>query len=334
MNKKHQAIQKAGGVALLLLLLLAVLLLALRLGSASLSGTAFWGGLFRKEGFQTESLILYELRLPRILGGILAGIGLSVSGVLLQGITGNDLAGPNIIGINAGAGFAAILTLYLFPAHILWLPLGAFLGAFLATLLIIGIAGRLFESRATVILVGVAVTALLNAGISLISLLDPDVLATYNHFSIGGLAGVLPQKLIVPAVIILLALTLTLLFAQKIDVLCLGDALAASLGVRVRPLRMLCLLLASASAAAVVSYAGLLGFVGLIVPHLARRLSGGSIRRQLCYATPLGALLVLLSDLLGRILFAPSELPVGILLAFLGAPFFFYLLLRRKSYAD
>ena len=332
MNNTQKAIQKAGGVALLLLLLLTVAVIALRLGSAQLSSAAFWGGLFGKAGFQTETLILYQLRLPRILGGILAGIGLSVSGVLLQSITGNELAGPNIIGINAGAGFDAILTLYFWPAQILLLPLGAFIGAFLATLLIIGIAGRISHSRATVILVGVAVTALLNAGISLLSLLDPDVLASYNHFSIGGLGGITPEKLIAPAVIITAVLLLSLLFARRIDVLCLGDALASSLGVRVKPLRTLCLILASASAAAVVSYAGLLGFIGLIVPHMALRLAGGSIRHQLCYAAPLGGLLVLLADLLGRVLFAPSELPVGIILALLGAPFFFYLLIRRRSH--
>jgi len=334
MNKTKKAIQKAGGVALLLLLLFGVSLAALRLGSAALSPTAFWSGLLGKEGFQTETLILYQLRLPRILGGILAGVGLSVSGVLLQGITGNDLAGPNIIGINAGAGFAAMLTLYFWAERLLLLPLGAFCGAFLATLLIIGIAGRVSRSRATVILVGVAVTALLNAGISLLSLLDPDVLATYNHFSIGGLSGVRLESLGIPAAVILAAFGTAVLLGKRIDVLCLGDSLAASLGVRVRTLRMVSLILASASAAAVVSFAGLLGFVGLIVPHIARRLSGGGIRRQLCYAAPLGALLTLSADLLGRVLFAPSELPVGIILALLGAPFFFYLLLRRKSHAD
>ena len=330
MNKKQTVIQKAGGVALLLLLLFGVALLALWLGSARLSSAAFWGGLFGKAEFQTETLILYQLRLPRILGGILAGIGLSVSGVLLQSITGNELAGPNIIGINAGAGFAAILTLYVWPAQILLLPAGAFIGAFLATLVIIGIAGRVSRSRSTVILVGVAVTALLNAGISLISLLDPDVLASYNHFSIGRLSGVRLEHIVLPAVIILCALFSAILFGKRMDVLCLGDSLATSLGIKVRSLRVLCLILASASAAAVVSYAGLLGFVGLMVPHMARRLAGGSIRRQLCYAAPLGGLLVLLADLLGRVLFAPSELPVGIILAFLGAPFFFYLLIRRK----
>lgn len=334
MNNRKKAIQKAGGVALLFLLLFFVSALALRLGSATLSSAAFWGGLFAREGFRTETLILYQLRLPRILGGILAGAGLSTAGVMLQGITGNDLAGPNIIGINAGAGFAVMLTLFFLPQATLLLPMGAFIGAFLATLLILGIAARISFSRATVILAGVAVTALLNAGISLLSLLEPDLLATYNHFSIGGLSGILPERLPIPALIILISFATAVLFGKRIDALCLGDSLAASLGVRVKPMRTFVLLLASASAAAVVSFAGLLGFIGLVVPHLARRLTHGGIRAQLWVAAPLGGILTLLADLLGRILFAPSELPVGILLALLGAPFFFYLLWKGDRHAD
>jgi iron complex transport system permease protein len=252
---------------------------------------------------------------------------------LLQSITGNDLAGPNIIGVNAGAGFAAILALYFAPELILLLPFGAFAGAFLTTLLILAIASRINTSRGTVVLAGVAVTALLNAGISLISLLDPDVLASYNHFSIGSLAGILPRELPIPAAIILLSLLLALLWAKRIDVLPLGDGVAASLGVRVRPLRIFCLILASASAAAVVSFAGLLGFIGLMVPHIARRMTRGGIRPQLIFAALCGSILALLADLLGRLLFAPSELPIGIVMAAIGAPFFFYLLIRRDGHA-
>lgn len=333
MKNNRLKIKKAGGVALLLLLLFGVGIAALRLGSADLSRDAFIGGLLGRQGFETERIILYQLRLPRILGAILAGMGLSVSGVLLQGVTGNDLAGPNIIGVNAGAGFAAIMTLYFAPGLILLLPAGAFAGAFLTTLLIVTLAARIGGSRATVILAGVAVTALLNAGISLFSLLDPDVLTSYNHFSIGGLAGILPKELPLPGLIIGVSLFLALLFAKRIDVLCLGDGVAASLGVRVRPLRIFTLILASASAAAVVSFAGLLGFIGLVVPHMARRLTRGGIRAQLGIAALLGSLLVLLADLLGRILFAPSELPVGIILAMIGAPFFFYILVRRSRHA-
>lgn len=315
----------------LCLLLLAVLLLSLRFGSAAMDWTSFWGGLLRREGFETQSLILYSLRLPRLLQGVLAGVGLSVSGVLLQSVTGNDLASPSIIGVNAGAGFAVILLLSFFPGAAALLPPAAFLGAFLTTLLIMAIAGRADASKATVILAGIAVQALLNAGISFLSLLDADVLISYSYFSAGGLSNTDIRLLWLPGAIILLGFSVSLACSGKIRLLCLGDDLARSLGVRVGRVRMLCLICASASAAAVVSFAGLLGFVGLIVPHLARRLTGSRTGPLLWVSALTGSILVLTADLLGRVLFAPSEVPVGIVMAFIGAPFFFYLLLRRRS---
>ena len=300
--------QRPGGYLLLALILLLAALLALRAGSAPIGWKAFWGGLCRPESYQTESVILFKIRLPRIAAAILAGAGLSVSGALLQGVTGNALAGPNIIGVNAGA--------------------------FLTTLLIVSLAARINQAKSTVILAGIAITAMLNAGISLLSLLEPDLLASYNYVSIGGLSNVRAGALGLPAVIILAGLLLALLLSRRIDTLCLGDQLAASLGIRVRRLRMLCLVIASACAAAVVSFAGLLGFVGLIVPHMARKMAGSSMHRLLPVSVLTGATLVPVADLLGRVLFAPSELPVGIVMAFIGAPFFFWLLLKRRNYAD
>ncbi len=336
MKKPSKAIQSnplrsKGGILWMLLLLLLVMLLALRFGSAWLDGRTFFGALRRAPGFETPTLILYSLRLPRMLAGLLAGVGLSVAGVLLQAVTGNPLASPSIIGVNAGAGFLVILFLCFFPAAVSLLPFAAFLGAFLTTLVILSVARRIDSSQATVILAGIAVQAILNAGISCISLLDADVLVSYNYFSIGGLSGIDANELVIPAAIILCALCLSLAFSREITLLCLGDAMAASLGVRVARLRMLCLICASAAAAGVVSFAGLLGFVGLIVPHIARRLVGGSVGWQLAASSLLGGILVLLADLLGRMLFAPSELPVGIVMAAVGAPFFLVLLLRRRE---
>lgn len=319
------------GVGLLLAALCATALLSLRFGSSAMDGAAFWGGLTGRAGYETQGFILTSIRLPRMLAGVLAGMGLSTAGVLLQGVTGNDLASPNIIGVNAGAGFAMICFLCFFPTAFRVMPLAAFLGAFLTTLLILTVAKRVGALRSTVILAGIACTAMLNAGISFITLLDEDVLASYNYFSIGGFAGVKLERLAVPAVIILLSVGAALAFSGRIDLLCLGDSMAHSLGVKVRPLRTLCLLCASAAAAAVVSYAGLLGFVGLIVPHIARRLVGGNTRHQLIVSCLVGGILVMAADLLGRVLFAPSELPVGIVMAVLGAPFFFALLLKRRA---
>ena len=302
---------------------------ALRFGSASLSFADFFRALFREPGYETYTVILYHIRLPRVAGGILAGVGLATAGVLLQSVTANDLAGPNIIGVNAGAGFAVILLLTFFPHAFLLSPLAAFVGAFLVTLVIVAVGNRAGGARNSVIFAGIAVTAVLNAGISFFSLLDADVLASYNHFSVGGLAGVSMDSLLIPSVICAAGLLVTLLLARRIDLLCLGDTLAASLGVRVKVLRTVCFVLASALAAAVVSYAGLLGFVGLVVPHIARKLVGCKTGVLVGTSALIGSITVTLADLLGRVLFAPTEIPVGIMMAVIGAPFFLALLLRK-----
>lgn len=318
-------------LASLTAILLAVAVLSLRLGSAHLSWSAFFGGLFHQKGFETETLILYAVRLPRLTAAVLAGAGLSVSGVLLQSVTGNDLASPGIIGVSSGAGFMVILCLSFFPATFVFVPAAAFAGAFGTTLLILTAANKIGGGKQTFILAGIAFTAILNAAISFLSLLDTDVLTAYNYFSVGGLSGVQAKSLIVPGAVIFVCIGLCLCLARRINLLCLGDGLASSLGVRVRLLRTVCLILASASAGAVVSFAGLLGFVGLVIPHIARRLFGMNTKRLLAAAPILGAVLVLLGDLLGRVALAPTEIPVGIVMSAIGAPFFFGLLLKKSG---
>ena len=288
---------------------------------------------FSPRGDTGPGIILWQLRLPRVAAGLLAGVGLSLSGVLLQTVTANPLAGPNIIGVNSGAGLAVIGLLTVAPTTVWLLPVGAFLGAFGAALLILLAADRLGGSRTGIVLIGIAITTILNSVISFLSLLDEGVLAQYNHFTVGSLKGVRLEELAVPAVIIFLSLGLAMVLGRKLGILCLGDAAASALGIRVKGLRLLALGCAAASAAAVVSFAGLLGFVGLMVPHIARGLVGQQPRRQLPAAVITGALLVTAADLLGRTLFAPSELPVGILLSVIGGPYFLYLLIRRKRHA-
>ncbi len=330
MRHKSPFFRGARGIALLAFLLAVFAFLSLRMGSASLSGRSFWGGLFGLDGFSTESTILFGIRLPRMIGAVLAGVGLSVSGVLLQSVTGNDLAGPNIIGVNAGAGFFIITLMFFFPTAISLFPLVSFCGAFLTTLIIVSISAGINRSKSTVVLAGIAITAVLNAGISFLSLLNPDVLVSYSYFSVGGLSGVRIGELAAPSLMIFPCVLLSFFLSRQIDALCLGDGIASSLGVNVHRIRTICLIIASACAGAVVSFAGLLGFIGLIVPHMARKMTG----QRMCFLLPvsslLGAILVLAADLLGRTLFSPTELPVGIVMALLGAPFFFWLLIRQK----
>lgn len=280
----------------------------------------------------TAMIILQNLRVPRVLAALLAGVGLSVSGVLLQSVTGNPLAAPNIIGVNSGAGFLCIIMLTFFPMSMYFLPIGAFLGAFSATVIIVTFSSRISSFKGTVILAGVALSAILNAGISLFSLLDSNVLSAYNAFSVGGLSGVRINELLVPAIIIAICLGTSLVISRRINTLCLGDSVANALGVRVRALRTVCLILSSASAAAVVSFAGLLGFVGLIVPHIARRIFGTRTSHLTLSSALIGANLVILADLFGRIVLAPTEIPVGVIMALIGAPFFFALLIKRRNY--
>ena len=316
-----------------LLLLLLSFYLSIRFGSTHLDTTAFFGGLFRRTGKEQSTLILYAIRLPRALGAVFAGAGLALSGALLQRVTDNPLAAPHLLGINAGAGFFVILALTLFPTAFALLPFAAFLGATLTALLILGICARLSLGKSTVVLCGVAFSALFGAGISFFSFLDADVLATYTDFSIGGLRGLSMRDLYFPMPIIALCLIGALLLSGKLHLFCLGDTLATSLGVHVKRVRFTALLLAAASAAAAVSFAGLLGFVGLVVPHITRRLSHEDTRTQLWLSPVGGGILLLLADLAGRTLFAPTEIPVGIFTALLGVPFFLFLLFGRRRHA-
>lgn len=319
-------------VVLLLVLTVAAAFLGLRYGSAQLRFSEVLAGLLRLDPQSVYTKILWVVRLPHVAACLLAGAGLAVSGVLLQTAVNNPLAGPNIIGVNAGAGFAMVLGMCLAPMAYGLQSVMAFAGAFLCTVLIVLTANRAGGSRVTILLAGVAISTLLSAGISLLKLLYPDVAIVYNYFSVGGVGGVTFQQLKLPAGIILAVLVLSMVLANRLNLLCLGDSIAQTLGVRAKRVRFLALLLASASAGAVVSFAGLLGFVGLMVPHMARKITGsGDVRKLIPVSALLGAMLVVLADLLGRVLFAPSEIPAGIITAMIGAPFFFVLLLQRRN---
>lgn len=314
-------------VVLLLPLLLLTMAAGLCFGSAPLS----FGDL--AAGDETARVILLGIRLPRVLGGVLAGVGLSAAGVLLQTVTANELAGPNIIGINSGAGLAVILLLTFGPKAGLWLPVGAFCGAFGASLVIMAVGNALGSSRSGIVLIGIAMTTIFNAFISLLSLLDEGILAQYNYFTVGSLRGLHLNDLLIPGILIACGFCAALSLSGRLSVLSLGDAAASALGVRVKSLRLVAIGCAAACAAAVVSFAGLLGFVGLVVPHIARALVGQRPGKLLPVSALLGGILVILADLLGRVLFAPSEIPVGILMSLIGGPYFLILLIRRKRHA-
>ncbi len=314
--------------AAVLLLLAFAVLASLCLGSISLSPYQLLSGLLLEEKGANESFIIYKLRLPRALAAIIAGAGLSLAGVLLQGIMGNELASPGTVGISSGAGLAVVITLSLFPGLSHLLPITSFVGAVAASVAVIAVGRMSGGGKSGIILAGIGISSVCSAAVSFISSVDTDVLAQYSAFSVGGFSGVRASSLIVPAIIVSLCFLLSLTLSGRIAVLSLGDRMAASLGIEANAMRTLCLVICAFASSAVVSFAGLLGFVGLVVPNLTRRMVGAEMKKQLLLAPLMGALLLVAADSLGRVLFVPSEISVGIITAFVGAPCFFFLILK------
>ena len=276
-------------------------------------------------------VIFRFVRLPRTLGCLLAGAALAVSGAIIQGVLHNKLASPSIIGVNAGAGLAVTLCCA-FGALSGWAIAGsAFLGAIVSVLLIVFAAEKAGASRTTVILGGVAVNAFLNALSEAITTLIPEVGMMAGDFRVGGFGSVSYIRLTPAGILIVLALLAVYSLHNELDVLALGEEMARGLGMDVKKIRTLLLVLAALLAGAAVSFAGLLGFVGLIVPHAMRKFTGSESRHLLPLCAMGGGAFVTLCDTLARVVFAPFELPVGILLSVLGGPFFLLLLVKRKG---
>lgn len=317
----------AGSLLLLILLCIA----GVSFGAVQLDLGKALQELFSGDTAGIHYRILIHARLPRVLAALLCGMALAVSGVILQSLLANPLAAPNIIGVNAGAGFGVYLSLALFPAMQQLVPAAAFAGALLASLLVSLLSFRSNANKVTIVLAGVALGSILNAGMDAIVTLFPDMLINASSFKIGGFYGMTLQALTPAWIYILLALIAAMLLARRLDVLALGDDTAASLGMNVRLVRILALLTAAVLAGAAVSFSGLVGFVGLIVPHIVRRITGNEHTALLPASALLGACFVIFCDLLCRTLFAPYELPVGIMMSLLGGPFFLYLLLKRRT---
>ena len=312
------------------LALAAAVALSLGLGAVSMGPSELWHALTGEDELYRR--ILIHARVPRTVSAVLAGSALAVSGVIIQGVLNNPLAGPNIIGVNAGAGLAAALCCALLPSMPGLVAGASFAGALASTLLIFCLARKTGASRITLVLAGMAVNYLLNAGTDTVITLVPDALTASADFRMGSLASVTSLAQLGPAAALIgVGLAAAGLLSHELDVLRLGEDTARSLGLAVRPVRFGLLLAASALAGAAVSFAGLLGFVGLIVPHAARFFVGEESARLIPLSALMGAAFLTFCDMLSRVLFAPFELPVGILMAFLGAPFFVWLLLRQRG---
>lgn len=318
-------------ILLLCILLFASFSLSILLGSVPIPISEVWGSLLSQNTDSTAYTLITAVRIPRAFGGLFAGIGLAVSGVILQSVMNNALAGPGTIGVNSGSGFCIMLAMLLFPQNNFLMPLSAFCGAFFTSLAIFLLAYLADSSRTTIILAGITISSFLNAGINMIKILDTELSVNLTSFMAGSLSGLTSTRLYLPCLGILAALLLSLCMSRALNILNLGDDIARSLGMNVPLTRLTLLLLASLLAGCVVSFGGLISFVGLIVPHICRQLFGNDARFLLPCSALLGGSLVLVCDLLGRILFRPFELPVGILTSLIGGPFFLYLLLKKKG---
>ncbi|NEQ20629.1 MAG: iron ABC transporter permease [Microcoleus sp. SIO2G3] len=277
--------------------------------------------------------VIYTLRLPRVITAFLVGTGLAIAGTILQGLTRNPLAAPEILGVEAGAGLAAVSLIVLFPSvPILFLPIAAFAGASLAALLVYGLAWDQGSSPIRLILVGVGIGAVASAFTSLMitfgNIYDVSQALVWLAGSVYGRTWEQIQALL-PWLIVFIPLSLVC--ARELNTLNLGEDVARGLGSRVEWQRGLLLLTSVALAGSSVATAGTIGFVGLMAPHLARQCVGTSHEGLMPTAALVGGLLVALADLLGRSLFAPIELPCGVITAAVGAPYFLYLLYRNRN---
>lgn len=286
--------------------------------------------LARNAGTAQAQIILYA-RLPRTCGCLLAGMALAVSGTVIQGVLNNPLAAPNVIGVSSGAGLMVTLCSAITPMATAITPFAAFAGALLGVLLVLLLAEKTGAAKITLVLAGVAVSSMFNAGIDAVVTFVPEALNGYSDFRIGGLSNLSMSQIIPAFWVILAAFLLILSLSGEMDILMLGSETAQSLGLRAKPVRLVLLILASALAGAAVSFSGLLGFVGLIVPHIMRRLAGEESLSLILASALGGAAMLTLCDLLARLLFAPYELPVGIVLALAGGPFFLWLLFRQRG---
>ena len=317
---------------LVLGLLLAITIGAsLGIGVVKVSPHHLFMSLWGKDTTSVGARIVLYTRLPRTVAAVLSGAALAVSGGIIQTVLHNPLASPGIIGVNSGAGLMVAIVCAIWPLAQKWTPIVAFAGALAGVLLVLSLAEYTGASKMTVVLAGVAVSQLFSAGIDAVVTFVPDALNGVSDFRIGGFAGVTMKQLQPAGILIFVSLIVVFSLAQQLEILGLGRETAESLGMDVRKIRFLLLVLAAALSGAAVSFSGLIGFVGLIVPHMMRRFVGEESRPLLIASALGGAFFVTLCDLLARVVFAPYELPVGIVLAFTGAPFFLWLLFQQKG---
>lgn len=322
-------------VSLIMCALLAiVIILALILGTADISLKQVIGVISGTISHKDPaSLIILKIRLPRIILAGLVGFALSLGGVTFQAILRNPLADPFILGVSSGSAFGAVLAITFGFSFSLGVPVMSFMGGLLTIYLVMALGSRKagMESS-TILLIGVIINAFFTAIIMFfISTSANDRLHTMLFWLYGDLSQSRYSQLAIIAPFILLASIIIYGYARDLNIITTGDDIASQLGVEVERTKKICLLIISLLMGLVVAFSGLIGFVGLIVPHLARMAFRSDHRMLIPVASIGGAIFLIIADTLARTIVSPSELPVGVITAFLGAPFFLILLRKRGS---
>jgi len=294
-------------------------------------------------------IIITDIRLPRTLLAWLVGAGLAISGAAMQGLFRNPLADPSIIGVTSGASLGASIAVVVIANGIggveQWgglsvLVMGAFIGGLLAVLIVYRLSTASSDgvtsnstSVATMLLVGIAITALAGAGNSLLAYIaDNDTMRSMSLWSMGGLDAASELRVKLAGSIIVPAIFLLMCFSRQLDAMLLGESEARHLGVDVQRVKWALIVIVAIAVASSVALAGVIGFVGLVVPHMLRMLIGPSHRRLLPYSALAGGLMLVAADIVARVIVSPAEMPVGVITAILGAPLFIILLRQRRDY--
>ena len=334
-------------MSLLLLMLLATALIAASIGAAGIplsrlpAALGLWPDSAGPATLARDQLVLWSVRLPRVAIAIVIGALLAASGAIMQGLFRNPLADPALVGVSSGGALAAAATIVIgdrliaagqsLPFELL--PAAAFVGSLATTFILHRIATR--ENRTSIavfLLGGLAIAALANAGIGLLVFAADDrQLRDITFWLLGSLGGATWEKVAIVAPFLLALLVFIPFVARGLDLLVLGEAEAFHMGVEVERLKRLSIVLVSAMTGAAVAFAGVIGFVGIVVPHLLRLIIGPGHRRLLPASACAGAILLLAADTCARTIAAPAEVPIGVLTAIVGAPFFLIILLRQRS---
>lgn len=322
--------------SVLSVLLAAALLAGVALGAVGLSVSDVFATLGHALSGQNRSLsdaVIIDLRLPRVLLAALVGASLALAGAVYQALFKNALADPYILGISSGAGLGATLALAVlgtsYVARSLGVTAGAFAGALVTVLVAVRLASRGGRMEtASLLLAGIAISYVLSALTSFIMVIDRETMQSIVYWMMGGLSGRSWQHVALVGVTLLVGAVLPAVFHRDLDLMSLGDERAGQLGVPVERLKRLMLVSASLMVAGAVSVSGLVGFVGLMTPHMMRLVLGPRHRLLLPASVLAGAILMVLADLIARTILAPIELPVGIVTALAGGPFFVWLLRR------